>query len=366
MKITTAYSSSLGGAILVDGGSLTLSNVVFDFNHAFAGGAIAAINGASLNVTGCTFIQNIADNGSAIYIDSDGNISISSSVFIGHEENEESQIYIKNALAVLSGNALETGDYVYLESGSVNAVLTFMDRETVKAEYGERITLNATVRDDNGNPIKGGSLTFTVNGEPIGEPFEVDGLIQIDYIAPQSNLDLVISGVYSLGRDLTFVNGIVHTAHFTWFIEGADRYESLSDAVMASMDGDVIYGLPGTYDVRDLDVNKNITIKANELGSIILNGNGNRIMNVYANVILDNLTFINGSKTNKGGFIDVEKGSLIINNSVFKDSEAVCPDKICMDFGEIHYNTEMIVCRPGSIVVLIENGDVSELDAVGQ
>ena len=47
-------------------------------------------------------------------------------------------------------------------------------------------------------------------------------------------------------------------------------------------------------------------------------------------------------------------------------SSAVCPDKICMDFGKIHYNTEMIVCRPGGIVVIIENGDVSELDAVGQ
>ena len=47
-------------------------------------------------------------------------------------------------------------------------------------------------------------------------------------------------------------------------------------------------------------------------------------------------------------------------------SSAVCPDKICMDFGKIHYNTEMIVCRPGSIVVVIENGEASELDAVGQ
>ena len=46
-------------------------------------------------------------------------------------------------------------------------------------------------------------------------------------------------------------------------------------------------------------------------------------------------------------------------------SSAVCPDKICMEFGKIHYNTEMIVCRPGSIVVIIENGDVSETDAVG-
>lgn len=47
-------------------------------------------------------------------------------------------------------------------------------------------------------------------------------------------------------------------------------------------------------------------------------------------------------------------------------SSAVCPDKICMEFGKIHYNTEMIVCRPGSIVVIIENGDSSDMDAVGQ
>ena len=57
---------------------------------------------------------------------------------------------------------------------------------------------------------------------------------------------------------------------------------------------------------------------------------------------------------------------LVIRDGKAHMSTAVCPDKICMDFGEIHYNTEMIVCRPGSIVVIIENGDTSELDAVGQ
>ena len=47
-------------------------------------------------------------------------------------------------------------------------------------------------------------------------------------------------------------------------------------------------------------------------------------------------------------------------------SEAVCPDKICIGFGRIHFNTEMIVCRPGGIVVIIENGDASELDVTVQ
>lgn len=57
---------------------------------------------------------------------------------------------------------------------------------------------------------------------------------------------------------------------------------------------------------------------------------------------------------------------LTISNGEAWMSEAVCPDKVCMDFGKIHYNTEMIVCRPGGIVVVIENGDTSELDAIGQ
>lgn len=57
---------------------------------------------------------------------------------------------------------------------------------------------------------------------------------------------------------------------------------------------------------------------------------------------------------------------LTISDGGARMSKAVCPDKICMDFGEIHYNTEMIVCRPGEIVVIIENGDTSGLDAVGQ
>lgn len=57
---------------------------------------------------------------------------------------------------------------------------------------------------------------------------------------------------------------------------------------------------------------------------------------------------------------------LTISNGEAWMSEAVCPDKVCMDFGKIHYNTELIVCRPGGIVVVIENGDISELDAIGQ
>ena len=47
-------------------------------------------------------------------------------------------------------------------------------------------------------------------------------------------------------------------------------------------------------------------------------------------------------------------------------SHAACPDQVCQGFGRIHYNTEMIICLPGEIVVLIENGEDSDMDAVGK
>lgn len=58
----------------------------------------------------------------------------------------------------------------------------------------------------------------------------------------------------------------------------------------------------------------------------------------------------------------IGNNTLTIEDGQVYMSAAVCPDKICMDFGKIHYNTEMIVCRPGGIVVIIENGDTSGLD----
>ncbi|MBR2401798.1 MAG: NusG domain II-containing protein [Lachnospiraceae bacterium] len=47
-------------------------------------------------------------------------------------------------------------------------------------------------------------------------------------------------------------------------------------------------------------------------------------------------------------------------------SAAVCPDKICMGFGKIRNNTEQIVCIPGGIVVIIENGEASATDVLGR
>ena len=47
-------------------------------------------------------------------------------------------------------------------------------------------------------------------------------------------------------------------------------------------------------------------------------------------------------------------------------STAVCPDKNCVWQGKIDENKETIICRPGSIMVIIENGEEQKLDAIVQ
>lgn len=44
--------------------------------------------------------------------------------------------------------------------------------------------------------------------------------------------------------------------------------------------------------------------------------------------------------------------------------DASCPDKLCVNHREIHYNNETIVCLPNKVVLQITSSEESELDAV--
>ena len=129
--------------------------------------------------------------------------------------------------------------------------------------------------DDKGNVIRGGSVVFTANGETVGTvDLSGNSPLEVSYIVPMVDSgDIVISGSYSLDNGGTVANATLIPITFNWFIEGGDRYENLSEAIEAAENGDVIYGNPGTYNVNWIEIDKNITIKANESGSIVLNGN---------------------------------------------------------------------------------------------
>lgn len=44
--------------------------------------------------------------------------------------------------------------------------------------------------------------------------------------------------------------------------------------------------------------------------------------------------------------------------------DASCPDKLCVEHRNIHYNRETIVCLPNKVILTIENAKESEVDAV--
>lgn len=53
-----------------------------------------------------------------------------------------------------------------------------------------------------------------------------------------------------------------------------------------------------------------------------------------------------------------------IKDGVVDMIDASCPDKICVNHKEIHYDKDMIVCLPNNVVLQIAGGEESKLDAV--
>ncbi|MGM9527013.1 MAG: NusG domain II-containing protein [Oscillospiraceae bacterium] len=55
---------------------------------------------------------------------------------------------------------------------------------------------------------------------------------------------------------------------------------------------------------------------------------------------------------------------LVISEGGARISEADCPDKLCVNQGEIRYSGQSIICLPHKVVVEIIGGERSNIDAV--
>lgn len=67
----------------------------------------------------------------------------------------------------------------------------------------------------------------------------------------------------------------------------------------------------------------------------------------------------------KSGTFSLNGGSniLVIEDGMAWVSEASCPDKVCMGMGKISRNGEFIACLPNRLIVVIEGGEASPIDA---
>ena len=317
-----------GGAIYSNIAETSISSSTFTNNNANVnganGGALYLANGA--NVTGNEINENSASlgNGGAVYIDSPNSVAVSGNQFNSNSAAAGGAIYINNGAVSLSENTIGTntatsGKKIYVNGGTVNAVTTFLGGKTINAELGSTITLTATVTDDQNNEITGGTVTFIAGSTSLDPVAVSEGAATISYTIPADvEDDIAVSGAFSSGG--TIVSGNIHPAISYWYI-GENGYETLTQAVNAAVDGDVIIGKAGNYDVSGLTINKAITIKANEKDSIILDGQGARIFTIKANVELVNLVLRNGLTSANGGLITLNSGNLTVINTTFKDTQ---------------------------------------------
>jgi len=113
ITVENSSSDSLGGAIGVYGGSLTLTDAIFTNNSSNTNGGAIGVSSGTLDISGSTFQDNsAANNGGAIYISSGstGTVDIRNSTFTNNSTTTNQSV----------ANTLVGGGALYIGTGTVN------------------------------------------------------------------------------------------------------------------------------------------------------------------------------------------------------------------------------------------------------
>lgn len=331
-NFTDNAADNNGGAISTADALKIKSSYLYKNTASSNGGAIFASNENDLTVEidGNTFRESLAENGGALYLsNSNRNITVKNNIFIENTADAfGGSIFLKDVNAYffnnnMGGNEAADGNCIYQENSLFNGVLSFLDGSVLNANVGETVALTAVVTDDMENEISGGLVVFTIDGNEIDSCPISNGIASVSFtINEYSSNDYIVSGSYSgLNANSSIKNGSIHIVSSNWYIEGGRGFEYLSDAVSNAKNGDVIYGLGGTYENDLITIDKNLTIKALEKDSVFLKGKNEKIFNITrgATVNLINLTLSNGASKGLGGLIEAQ-AVLNVINCTFKDN----------------------------------------------
>ena len=107
-----------------------------------------------------------------------------------------------------------------------------------------------------------------------------------------------------------------------------DNSEELQHKIETSENGDEILIEPGTYQIHNIKLTKNITLQGNgDARDIIIDGENKSsiflIRSPDVHVTFKNITFINGQTNNFGGAISIETGNVYVDNCIFINNTAL-------------------------------------------
>jgi len=340
-NFTNNVATSTGGAIYCSNSYVT--GCTFTLNKGSTGGAIG---GSTAIIENCNFINNTAtENGGAIYIQNgiiENNKFINNSAYVSG-----AAIYAQGAPS-LKNNTVENcasrkDNFVYFTSLSILKGLTYvvLDNSSSTIE-SVNIRLNASVFDDDGNPISGSSVTFLMNDEVVGTADSTFGTASLSF-------NKILNGTYIVSVKLPNDECIVKTATLSISpLENIDVYVSpdgddengdgsknnpyksiekgLTEATKA-INGN-LYVKNGVYNITksfDVDAAGNFSIIAYEGNVTFDMGNNNCFATVKGNVSIYNVTFINGYSTSTSTLRSLFSGETLklvgcsfINNNCYQ------------------------------------------------
>ena len=297
----------------------------FIANSAANGGAIH-LDRTDANITGAVFSGNdAAKQGGAIYLlESGKTVSVKNSTFTDNTNNgEANSIYLSIGNLELSGNTIHGNESeIYVAtSGKLLSEITvdILNHETV-ATYDGTYLVNATVTDDNGNPmtiVKG--LTFVTDGA------EVEAVYNATTGVYEGLMTLPAPGIYTV--NITYIDEDKLNVKTATINNYKGTFQDLQDKIDNAISGtlDLPYDFAFTPELGDtategIVIDKDLTINGN--GYTISGNNAARIfvIDVFATVNLEDIVFANGA-ADYGGAI-YAAGILNVDNCTFINNTA--------------------------------------------
>ena len=347
-----------GGAISTEICSLTVINSTFISNRAGSGGgAIYAFGDSKVLIDGCKFISNAANDGGALYFSScpvaltnstftqntaqskgkaifnKGNITLSNSSFSENGALGEYAIY--NEL-YLSLNNNTVSNLIFNKRNITSFVTTVEPDNEIHKISSSTFTVNAFLKDDNGNNIYDERFAFTVNG-----------LSQIqDFNATSGNYTLNYNlGGYGVAY-VRIVNSMynIDIPYGTYDYNYLGSFRDLQEKVNSA--GDVLnldYDFKFTDADRDLlssegvRINRNIVINANNHTIDADEKSRNFLIGSSYTLTLQNMKLNNG-RSNEGGSIHCV-GNLVLINCTFNNNNRCWDSK-----GDVIFSTGDLSC----------------------
>ncbi len=339
---THNHATYYGGTIYTISINSNITNSTFTNNTAgICGGALHLFDFTNGQVTGNTFVENGADTGGAICLAGDAsNINITQNIIVNNTDWYENTGIgtFANSISNINLNENWWGEnkpkFKYFTEfipeliPETWIILKLTKTGEFVTEGGDIIltaSLNTLYNNTNnkqteftGN-IPDRVVTFNVTKGTVNpESTTINKQADTTYTYPANAEDLIISA--------TVDNQIVYLASF----EPKNTFTALQGLIDATPDGEELnltqnYTYSTIFDTAYIDgviIDKQIKINGNQT---LINGlNLARIFKITGdNVIINNITFINGTSSENGGTIYWIGTNGIINNSLFENNTAL-------------------------------------------